>query len=415
MFEVFFNKNVTFVFFLIVLSVLLVKSLKAEGLSEEAVEGLVTEESADEEVNLLQPTIEITLSPTPEISFNQNEENKSTEYSGYIFLVQDDENLVRVNRERENDALVLSSVSQEAGFLRFSISPTANFIVFSKGQDEQQDIFIMDINEGELRNLTENNIQNRSPRFSPDGNRIAFSNFTDQSYDISIVDLEGELLNYFDTNLCHTELAWLDNDNLLIIECKKEYDISILNIDTGEISTLIDELGEELAPDTRPDGKYLTFTCRRTLEEDFEICVMDILSKEIVYLTDNNEDEWSPSWSADGSLIVYSTDQGVFAMDVNGNNNEYLYSSALGNSSAIYWNILQGQISSKMDTSSTSEPEGSSPFLEMENRECCECHTMVPQTHMERSIIITEYECQNCHLNLFQVHSEVSEPLIAGP
>ncbi|MBT7074800.1 MAG: hypothetical protein HN590_07160 [Calditrichaeota bacterium] len=75
----------------------------------------------------------------------------------------------------------------------------------------------------------------------------------------------------------------------------------------------------------------------------------------------------------------------------------------------------QVQILDEMDMTSTQESELSSPILDMENRECCECHTIVPQTHMERSIIITEYECQNCHLNLFQVHSEVFEPLIAGP
>jgi len=227
------KKSLVIVFFLVVLLALLAKSLKADELSEEPINGFLTEETVNKEVVLLEPTIEITPSPTQKISFNQNEEILNHEYSGYIFMVQDDENLVRVNLEKENDVQTLSKVFKESGFLRFSISPSGSLVVFSKVQDEQQDIFIMDIDEKKPRNLTEDVLQNHSPKFSPDGNRVAFSSFVDQAYDISIVDLEGELLNYFDINLCHTELAWLDNNNLLIIECKNNYDISILNIESA--------------------------------------------------------------------------------------------------------------------------------------------------------------------------------------
>jgi hypothetical protein len=143
----------------------------------------------------------------------------------------------------------------------------------------------------------------------------------------------------------------------------------------------------------------------------FEVCIINIHSREIVYLTDNKEDKRYPSWSTDGKFIVYSTDQGVSIMDADGGNNEYLYSPALGYSSVIFWNILQDPISDEMAVNFTREPELSIPLLDMENRECCECRTTVPQTHMERSVIITEYECQDCHPNLLQTHPELPEPL----
>lgn len=72
MFEVFSKKNVTVVLFLVVLSALLAKSLKEKGLSEEPKEGFLIEETTDQEVYLLEPTIEITPSPQVQISYEMD-------------------------------------------------------------------------------------------------------------------------------------------------------------------------------------------------------------------------------------------------------------------------------------------------------------------------------------------------------
>lgn len=413
-----FSKSSIFIFlvvFAIIVTVIFVKLLNNNEVVETAEDGSMTAAVLDTEASLMTPsvsdtptytpesptmtpTLEATELPAQELSATQAEDVDSGENTSLVFLVQDDGNLVRVDLNGENEVMVLSQVSGESEFLPFDISSSGDMIVLSKEQDGSQDIFLINAEGENMLNLTEDDLQNYSPRFSPDDKKIAFSGLVGQTYDVSVTDLEGAVLNNFELNTCRPDLAWLDNENLLFVACNHAYDINILNLESGEIFALTADDGDEIVPAVSKNGEQVAFRCRVSANDDFEICVLDMASREIRHLTDNEVDERSVSWSADGSLIIYTTQDGIFAMDAMGNESNDLSSLAIMGGNPIYWNLPNGVASP--------DSQDGAAFSEMINRDCLTCHVTVPQTHMERTIIISQYSCHDCHSNLEEIHAD---------
>lgn len=75
-----------------------------------------------------------------------------------------------------------------------SFSPDGRYLAFSSDRDGNLDIFIMALETGELRNLTNHPGRDRHPTWSPDSSRIAFTTNREGNDEIFIVDLEGKNL-----------------------------------------------------------------------------------------------------------------------------------------------------------------------------------------------------------------------------
>lgn len=396
-----------FIAFAIIVTIFIVNIGNKNEVVETVDDGSMTAVSLETEDSLIPTSTNVPASPTPEPPIptstseataipTQAENVDAHENAGVVFFVQNEDTLASVEINGEGDVVVLSKISGESDFLPYSISSSGDMIVLSREQDGNQDIIVVNPKGEDIINLTEDDLQHYSPRFSPDDTKIAFSSLLDQTYTISVTDLKGTVLNSFDINACRPELAWLDNENLLFVSCENGYDISILNIDSGEISALTAQDGEELAPAVSKNGKQVAFKCRKSTNDDFEICVMELSSQEILQLTENNGDVRSVSWSADGNLIVYTSKDGVHAMDAQGNENGDLSFLTIEGSNLIYWNQPQGQ---------SNVSAFGSDFSEMVNHDCLECHSTVPQTHMERTVIVSQYDCHDCHVNLEEIHT----------
>ena len=73
-------------------------------------------------------------------------------------------------------------------------------IVFMSHRDGNPEIYVMDINGGNQRRLTNNRHADGSPSWSPDGKRIAFSSKREGNYEIYVIDADGGNLQNLSNN-----------------------------------------------------------------------------------------------------------------------------------------------------------------------------------------------------------------------
>ena len=79
-------------------------------------------------------------------------------------------------------------------------SPDGRTIAFAGNRNAQFDIFLLDLETLEIRNLTKDEIYDSAPAFSPDGSKLAFISIANESGQIYEIDLDDPSQRYRITN-----------------------------------------------------------------------------------------------------------------------------------------------------------------------------------------------------------------------
>ncbi|MGH2569731.1 MAG: peptidase S9, partial [bacterium] len=162
--------------------------------------------------------------------------------------------------------------------------PNGREIVFAGIRNGKSDLFVIDIQNGELTQITDDPYLARDPQWSPDGKQIAF--VTDAG--------EGT-----------------DLENLLFADPK----IAVLEVESGQITLLPGQSGKNISPQWGSDGDHLAFVSDRDGISDLYVQNLHNhrlyrLTKLITGVTGIVESSPPFSWSRDGSRIVFTTFMG---------------------------------------------------------------------------------------------------------
>lgn len=181
-------------------------------------------------------------------------------------------------------------------------------IVFQSDLDGDNDIYLL-TGDG-LRRLTDDPASDEFPRWSPDGRTIAFSSNRAGLYQIFLMDAEGTNLRQVTRGETDAiEEGWYpDGKRLAYTEQKqrtlgRSFALRSLDLATGETRPLLPSFdGSSALPDFSPDGPFLAFTGKRTM--GWDAFRANLSTGEILPLTEGGK-ACRPRFSPDGAKIAY--------------------------------------------------------------------------------------------------------------
>ena len=181
-------------------------------------------------------------------------------------------------------------------------SPDGTQIAFISQRDGNYEIYVMNANGSGARRLTETVAEEYDPAWSPDGSRIAFWSDVDGDREIYVINQDGSGLRQLTTNSLQDDAPDWSPDGPRAVFHSHRADLSqvyVMNADGSNQRALT----RGHLPDWSQDGTRFTFESLR--DGPLEIYSMESDGSDIRRLTFTNTDNHEPGWSPDGTQIVY--------------------------------------------------------------------------------------------------------------
>ncbi len=158
------------------------------------------------------------------------------------------------------------------------LSPDGTQIVFLSDRDGDLELYVVNVDGTNLRQLTYNSVRDSAPVWSPDGTKIAY-----------------------------------------ISEVGRSDDLFTINVDDLSIYSLTQGVGFVRYPTWSPDGQRIAFILDQAGRDYTIVSVIDADGRNRTQLTDDGKIYTTPAWSPDGTKIA-----------VNGPEENYYYMNADG-------------------------------------------------------------------------------------
>ena len=226
-------------------------------------------------------------------------------------------------------------------------------IVFVSQRDENAEIYVMDADGDNLRNLTNHPKSDYSPSWSPDGKRIAFVSNRDghvhakhgwSTSEIYAMDADGSNPRNLTNSPFHdSRPSWSPDGKQIAFQSNRDWadphniEIYVMDANGGNPQNLTNNLTEDRYPSWSPDGKRIVFSAVR--DGHFkgesgltsEIYVMDADGGNQQRLTENRKNDQDPSWSPNSERIAFASDRKgdwenfeIYVIDIDGGNQQRL-------------------------------------------------------------------------------------------
>ena len=181
---------------------------------------------------------------------------------------------------------------------RFSPDGTSLAFLSERGEEKPQ-IFVMPIDGGEARKLTDRKLGAGVPAWSPDSKRIAFSAKTGTPPDPDPKKAKPYRRI--------SSLKYKLNGEGFVYDQRKH--LFVVDVDGGELRQLTDGDWDDTLPAWSPNGAEVAFVSARHETRDIDlhadIWVVEADGSNVRRVTETNGDVGSPSWSPDGKQIAH--------------------------------------------------------------------------------------------------------------
>jgi len=180
-----------------------------------------------------------------------------------------------------------------------AISPDGHQIVAAVENGGETNLYLLDTQGNEIRELTHTNGINTGPSFSPDGSTIAFESDrsgTPQIYTMSINGGGAQRVTY--SGNYNTTPAISPKGDTIAYQSREggHFDIFSIPIGGGTPVMLTDGNGTNESPSWSPDGRYIAFSSARGGRS--RIYILQVESHKIISpLTEGNGNDTNPAWS----------------------------------------------------------------------------------------------------------------------
>ena len=194
------------------------------------------------------------------------------------------------------------------------ISPDGNFIVFTRNEGEDQDIFLQRIGGGNPINLTkDSHSKNNYAAFSPNGDQIAFCSDRDGG-GIYLMGSTGESVRRL-TKTGYNP-AWSPDgkkiayatEGVTIAQARTTFS-QLWSVSVQDGSTTLIDSGDAVQPQWSPHGNRIVYWGLPHGSGWRDLWSVDSDGKNKVRLTNDPAIDWNPVWSPDGHYIYFLSDR----------------------------------------------------------------------------------------------------------
>jgi TolB protein len=192
-----------------------------------------------------------------------------------------------------------------------AISPDSSKIAFTSYVRGNPGIFLFSVDP--VRQLPFYNqvaSLNATPEFTPDGKQILYSSSASGWAQIYIANLDGSNLRRISsTSAIEVEPKVNPKtgaDMVFVSGRSGPQQIYRMNMDGADVERLTNGEGEASNPSWNPDGQHIAFSWTRGYATgNFNIFIMDVATRNYEQLTHSEGRNENPSWAPDGRHIVF--------------------------------------------------------------------------------------------------------------
>ena len=224
-------------------------------------------------------------------------------------------------------------------------SPDGSLLVFSsqRGGSDKGLLYVMNVDGSNVRALTKDVagdvVNDEYPDWSPDGRRVVFQHVTKLNEgslesDLWLVDSDGGN----ESQLTNSPGDWdstpsfsADGQSVLFESNRNggDFELYWLRLNDMQLTRLTDSKGIETEAKESPDGQHIAFASQR--DGDFDVYLMNSDGSDPRPLTVNDAADRCPQWSPDGKRISFISDRDgnleIYVMNADGSDQRRLTNS----------------------------------------------------------------------------------------
>lgn len=190
-------------------------------------------------------------------------------------------------------------------------------VAYMSTADGDFDVYVVDPEAGERRQLTDSGARDGTPVWSPDGERIAFQSFRDGHSQIYLMNADGSGQRNLSDNEWHDEHPFwsADGERLLFAsnraatpDAPDNVDIFEMRVDGSGVRRITSTPEVETYPSWSPDGSRIAV--RKIMPDgNWEIVVLRADGSDPRVVAPHPAIDGWPAWSPDRRLLVFSSER----------------------------------------------------------------------------------------------------------
>lgn len=189
-------------------------------------------------------------------------------------------------------------------------SPDRRFLVFTTYRNRNtQDIDMIELATGKRWTLVSQGGLNITPVLSPDGNSLAYSSSHEGNAELYRLDTRTKATQRLTTHASgDLSPSWSPSGRELTFTSDRSGgpQIFLMSADGSNVRRLTFDGDYNAAPVWSPRGNWIAYVCR-TPKKEYKLCVITPDGQKHLQLTTGLGVDDSPSWSPDGRHLVFSS------------------------------------------------------------------------------------------------------------
>ena len=193
-------------------------------------------------------------------------------------------------------------------------SPDGRKLAFHTEVKGNIDIYVMNADGRNLKQLTEDPAEDSWPQWHPGSQRIIFTSNRDENFEIYVMTAEGEIIeNLTNDPVIDIDPAWSPDGRKIVFSSKRGKtlgDLFVMDANGENLQNLTNHRALDTQPKWSPDGEKILWTSHRDGTGDIFLMDADGVNPAKLNAFAAPRDHWEelePTWSPDGEKVAYVT------------------------------------------------------------------------------------------------------------